>query len=71
MSAAHQDNLLRQTLRTVAILVGACVLFVGSLSGAAVFVASRAVAPRDGRVELPEPNAPAVAKDGAKKPPSI
>jgi hypothetical protein len=36
-------TLVRQTLRTVALLVGACVLFVGALSVIAVAVTSRAL----------------------------
>lgn len=39
----NDSNLVRTTLRTVAILVGACVLFVGVLSVVAVAVTSRAV----------------------------
>ena len=43
-SSAHAEtSLVRQTLRTIAILVGACVLFVGALSLVAVVVTSRAV----------------------------
>ncbi len=38
-----EATLVRQTLRSVAILVGACVLFVGALSLVAVAVTSRAV----------------------------
>lgn len=38
-----EANLTRQTLRTVALLVGACVLFVGALSVIAVAVTSRAL----------------------------
>ena len=40
------SSLARQTLRTVALLVGACVLFVGALSIIAVAVTSKAVGPR-------------------------
>jgi hypothetical protein len=39
----NESNLARATLRTVAILVGACVIFVGVLSVIAVTVTSRAV----------------------------
>lgn len=42
--STSEPDLFKQTLRTVAILVGACVLFVGSLSIAAVAITSRAVA---------------------------
>ena len=38
-----EANLVRRTLRTIALLVGACVLFVGVLSVVAVAVASRAL----------------------------
>lgn len=42
-TANSESNLVRTTLRTVALLVGACVLFVGVLSVLAVAVTSRAV----------------------------
>jgi hypothetical protein len=41
--AGSEANLTRQTLRAVALLVGACVLFVGALSVIAVAVTSRAI----------------------------
>jgi hypothetical protein len=37
------SDLFRRTWRTVLVLVAACVLFVGALSAAAVFIASKAV----------------------------
>ncbi|MBX3191568.1 MAG: hypothetical protein KF819_31530 [Labilithrix sp.] len=40
---AREEDLFRRTLRMVAILVGACVLFVGALSVVAVAITSRAV----------------------------
>ena len=40
------SDLFKQTLRTVIVLVTACVLFVGALSGAAVAITSRAFATR-------------------------
>jgi hypothetical protein len=40
------SDLVKQTLRTVIVLVTACVLFVGALSGAAVAITSRAFASR-------------------------
>ncbi len=44
MTPVHESNdLTARTLRTVAVLVGACVLFVGALSLTAVTVANRAV----------------------------
>ena len=62
------STLTRQTLRTVALLVGACVLFVGALSIVAVAVTSRAVGARDSKEAASDvsPN----AHDG-KKPLSI
>ena len=39
------DDLFARTLRTVAILVAVCVVFVGALSAAAVAIASKAVGP--------------------------
>lgn len=41
--ARSGDDLARRTLRTVALLVAACVLFVGTLSLIAVLVTSKAV----------------------------
>jgi len=62
----NETTLARRTLRTVAILVGACVLFVGALSVVAVAVTSRAVG---GRAEAKE--ATTEASPNAKKPLSI
>ena len=59
-----EPSLLRQTLRTIAVLVGVCVLFVGALSVVAVIVTSRAISA----------GAPEAARDTAetvKKPLSI
>ena len=42
-TSANEPSLARQTLRTVALLVGACVIFVGALSVIAVAVTSRAL----------------------------
>ena len=42
---ANESDIFARTLRTVAVLVGACVLFVGTLSTAAVLIASKAVGP--------------------------
>ncbi len=39
------NDILRRTARTVVVLVGACVVFVGGLSATAVVLASKAVAP--------------------------
>ena len=44
-TSTTEASLVRQTLRSVALLVGACVLFVGALSLVAVLVTSRAVNP--------------------------
>jgi hypothetical protein len=40
-------DLFAQTLRTVGILVGACVVFVGVLSVSAVAITNKAMAPRE------------------------
>lgn len=40
---ATEGDLFGRTLRTVALLVGACVLFVGALSAAAVAITSKAM----------------------------
>ena len=42
-SMTTDSTLARRTLRSIALLVGACVIFVGALSVVAVAVASRAV----------------------------
>ena len=65
---AHSSDasLARRTLRSVALLVGACVLFVGALSLVAVVVTSRAVG---GRADAKE--ATTEASPNAKKPLSI
>lgn len=60
-----QPDLFKKTLRTVAILVGACVLFVGALSAAAVAITSRAFGAPASAAELSKPDAT------AKKPLSI
>ena len=60
-----ETDLFAQTLRTVAILVGACVLFVGALSTAAVVVAEKAVGPSVSEVSkstTAEPSSPAPKK---------
>ena len=45
-NASHSEpNLVRRTLRTVGLLVAACVIFVGVLSVVAVSIASRVVKP--------------------------
>lgn len=64
--ALSETTLARRTLRTVALLVGACVLFVGALSVVAVTLTSRAVGTRaDGKEATSE------ASPNAKKPLSI
>ncbi len=64
-----QPDLFKKTLRTVAILVASCVLFVGALSAAAVAITSRAFGGAAGSAssaaELAKPDA------NAKKPLSI
>ena len=57
-------DLMKQTLRLTAVLVGACVLFVGTLSLVAVLVTSRAVG-SSGGAEASKTEAP------SKKPLSI
>lgn len=42
MNTVPTSDLFKQTLRTVIVLVTACVVFVGALSGAAVAITSRA-----------------------------
>lgn len=64
--AIVETTLVRRTLRTVAILVGACVLFVGALSVLAVAVTSRAVGARGDSKEATSEVSP-----NAKKPLSI
>jgi hypothetical protein len=58
-------ELAKRTLRMVAILVGACVLFVGTLSLVAVFVTSRAFGSSPDKAPAAQNDAP------AKKPLSI
>jgi hypothetical protein len=58
------STLVRRTLRTVGVLVAACVIFVGVLSVAAVAIASRAVNAGGGAQATEAP-------DHAKKPLSI
>lgn len=41
--ASASSDLLAQTMRTIAVLVGACVLFVGALSLAAVAITNKAM----------------------------
>jgi hypothetical protein len=64
--AIVETTLVRRTLRTVAVLVGACVLFVGALSVIAVAVTSRAVGARGDSKETASEVSP-----NAKKPLSI
>jgi hypothetical protein len=52
------DELLAKTLKTVAVLVAACVLFVGTLSLVAVIVTSRAVGPAAAEAAKDAPPAP-------------
>jgi hypothetical protein len=64
VSSPRGDDLLKQTVRLTAILVGACVLFVGTLSLIAVLVTSKAVSGA-GTAEASKTEAP------TKKPLSI
>jgi hypothetical protein len=65
-SAGAEPDLVRRTLRTVALLVAGCVLFVGALSVIAVAVTSRAL----NREGAGEPQA-REANEPSKKPLSI
>ena len=69
MSPSSDDDLLRRTLRTMALLVGACVVFVGVMSLAAVLVTSRAVG--QGASTSAVEAKPAPDANAAKKPLSI
>ncbi len=64
-SPTTEPDLVRRTLRTMALLVAACVLFVGALSVIAVAVTSRAV--NAGATEARAPD----ATETVKKPLSI
>jgi hypothetical protein len=75
-------DLLKQTLRTVAVLVTACVVFVGALSAAAVAITSRAFASPSSSAsvtDLAKPDVEPIREAGgrnknvvpAKKPQSI
>jgi hypothetical protein len=64
-SGGDSGDIFTRTLRTVAILVGACILFVGLLSTAAVLIASKAVAPSPHSASVEPTELP------AKKPLSI
>ncbi len=63
--AGSGDDLAKQTLKMVGLLVGACVLFVGTLSLLAVLITNKAFGPTPSAAEMSAP-----AKD-AKKPLSI
>lgn len=69
------SDLFKETLRTVIVLVTACVVFVGALSGAAVAITSRAFSsPSSSSSEASAvANTPSAAKPDvpAKKPQSI
>jgi hypothetical protein len=71
LSAPSGDDreLFSRTIRTVAALVGACVLFVGLLSITAVVVTSRAVS--GSSLSAASESSPANAAGPAKKPLSI
>ncbi len=68
-SARSSDDLFAQTLRMVALLVVACVLFVGTLSAAAVAITSKAVGAPKTDDASSEPDARTAA--APKKPLSI
>jgi len=64
MTKAASPDLFKQTLRTVGVLVAACVIFVGTLSIAVVAMTSR-LFPASQNAELSQP------EPSAKKPLSI
>ena len=74
-NTVSSEDLVKQTLRTVIVLVSACVLFVGALSGAAVAITSRAFAARSESIESPAEKSAAKSEKSdatpAKKPQSI
>ena len=66
------SDLFKQTLRTVIVLVTACVVFVGALSGAAVAITSRAFSsPSSASAEEAPVKAAKTDITPAKKPQSI
>ena len=69
------SDLVKQTLRTVIVLVTSCVVFVGALSGAAVAMTSRAFGSSTESATEPAPVKAAKAEKAdttpAKKPQSI
>ena len=66
------DDLFSRTWKTVVVLVGACVLFVGALSTTAVLITSKAVAPQSHSSDTTETLAETPAgKTPAKKPVSL
>lgn len=67
-SASSSSDLFKQTLRTVVVLVAACVLFVGALSAAAVAITSRAFSSPASAELTPSAKSDVVP---AKKPQSI
>ena len=68
ISGHDSSDLFGQTLRTVGVLVGACVVFMGVLSTAAVLITSKAVGPSTSSAPSTE-SAPVAA--APKKPVSI
>jgi hypothetical protein len=64
------EDLFSRTWKTVVVLVGACVLFVGALSTTAVLITNKAVEPRHSDTNETPAETPA-AKTPAKKPVSI
>ena len=66
LAQVPDEDLTRRTMRTVLVLLGACVLFVGLLSVTAVVVTSRAVGTAQGSSAQAADPAPS-----AKKPLSI
>ena len=69
--ATPSSDLFKQTLRTVIVLVAACVLFVGALSGAAVAITSRAFASPAASAAEVSPASTSDTLPAKKKPQSI
>ncbi|AKV01292.1 hypothetical protein AKJ09_07955 [Labilithrix luteola] len=68
---ASDSDLLRRTVRTVVLLVAACVLFVGMLSLLAFTVTARATHPAPEEQRAPATTDHATSGQAAKKPLSI
>lgn len=65
-SSRGEGDLFGQTLRTVVVLVGACILFVGSLSTAAVLITNKALGTSTTSASSTSSEGSEGAKDSAK-----